>query len=164
MVEDRKIEFERLGKEEEELSFESFSREDAYELGVLIAIKAKSNPLPLGIRIILNGTEVFRYYPTGITKDHELWLERKRRSVEFREMSTWRLKAMAEMNEQTLEDWLIDPTLYVIGGGGYPIKLVHTGMIGSICVSGYPDLDDHNMIVECIKEIKEAIIKNRYNK
>ena len=138
MKEDRRLEFERLGLEEEELSFRSFSREDAYKLGTLIVSKAKVNPQPLGIRIILNGTEVFRYYPTGITKDHELWLERKKKSVEFREMSTWRLKAMAEMNDQKLEDWLIDSTQYALGGGGYPIKILNTGMIGCICVSGYP--------------------------
>jgi uncharacterized protein (UPF0303 family) len=144
--------YERLGVEEARLSFAGFSREDAYELGKLIREKAKANPAPLGVEIWLNGLMVFRCYPTGITRDHELWLQRKRRSVEFREMSSLRLKAMAEMNHATLADWGLDPRDYALGGGGYPIRVKDTGMIGSICVSGYPDLEDHRIVVDTLTE------------
>lgn len=144
-------EFVRLGEEEKSLSFDSFSREDAYRLGTLIIQKAQKNP-SLGIEICLNDLMVFRYFPTGITRDHELWLRRKRNSVEFREMSSLRLRIMAEMNNQTLSDWLVDPTNYALGGGGYPINIKDTGMIGSICVTGYADIEDHKIIVDSIRE------------
>jgi uncharacterized protein (UPF0303 family) len=109
--------------------------------------------MPLGIEIFLNGLEVFRFFPDGITRNHELWLKRKRNSVEFQEMSTWRLKMMAEMKNETLESWLVDPAEYVLGGGGYPIKLRGTGMVGSICVSGYPDIHDHEMVTWGLKKL-----------
>jgi uncharacterized protein (UPF0303 family) len=145
-------EFNRLEIEENELSFSVFSRRDAWNVGSLIAEKAKSNPLPLGIEIFLNGLMVFRYYPEGITRDHELWLQRKRHTVEFREMSSLRLKRMAEISGTTLTDWKVDPILFALGGGGYPVKIKNTGMIGSICASGYSDIEDHQIIVDALRE------------
>jgi uncharacterized protein (UPF0303 family) len=149
-----KEDFERLRLEEEELSFASFSHQDAWNVGSRIVEKAKSNPVPLGVEIVLGGLLVFRYFPDGITRDHELWLERKRRSVESREMSSLRLKQLADMHGQTLSDWKLDANLFVLGGGGYPVKLKNTGMIGSICTSGYIDLDDHQIIVDVLREYK----------
>jgi uncharacterized protein (UPF0303 family) len=147
-----KEEYDRLGKEEEELSFDHFSREDAWKVGLGIAEKAKSNPLPLGIEIVLNGLMVFRYYPEGITRDHELWLSRKRHTVEFREMSSMRLKWMSVKDNYSVTDWKVDPALFSLGGGGYPVRIKNTGVIGSICTSGYVDTEDHQIIVDVLRE------------
>jgi uncharacterized protein (UPF0303 family) len=147
-----KEEYDRLGKEEEELSFDHFSRGDAWNVGLRIVEKAKPNPLPLGIEIVLNGLMVFRYYPEGITRDHELWLERKRHTVEFREMSSMRLKWMSVKDGRAVTDWQVDPALFALGGGGYPIKIRNTGLIGSICTSGYVDTEDHQIIVDVLRE------------
>jgi uncharacterized protein (UPF0303 family) len=148
-------EFERLGVEEEQLSFSCFSRQDAWNLGSLITEKTKNNPQPLGLEIYLNGFLVFRYFPAGITRDHELWLNRKRRTVELREMSSLRLKWMAEKNNSKISDWKLDPNDYFLGGGGYPIKIKNTGMIGIILATGTNDIDEHNSIVDAIKEYKK---------
>jgi uncharacterized protein (UPF0303 family) len=150
-----KEEYDRLGKEEEDLAFESFSRRDAWNLGSLIVEKTKNNPQPLGLEIYLNGLLVFKYFPDGITRDHELWLNRKHRSVMLREMSSLRLKWMAEKNGSKISDWKLEPNDYFLGGGGYPVKIKKTGMIGLILATGTNDIDEHNSIVEAIREYQE---------
>jgi uncharacterized protein (UPF0303 family) len=154
---DAKGEFERLGKEEEELTFTSFSHRDAWNLGTLIVEKSKNNPQPLGLEIYLNGLLIFRYFPDGITRDHEFWLARKHRTVMLREMSSLRLKYMAEENGSKIIDWKLDPNDYFLGGGGYPIKIKNTGMIGLILATGTNDIDEHNSIVSAIREYQEKI-------
>ena len=114
--------------------------------------KPRKTPQPLGVEIVLNGLMVFRFYPTGITKNNQLWLERKRRTVDHREMSSLRLKAMADMKQVTLEDWKLDPAQYALDGGGYPIIIKNTGCIGSVCASGYLGREDHQIIVDAIAE------------
>ncbi|GHV66175.1 hypothetical protein AGMMS49928_00220 [Spirochaetia bacterium] len=147
-----KEEFERLGKEEEELAFTSFSHRDAWNIAASIVEKTKNDPQPLGFEIYLNGLLIFRYFPTGITQDHEYWLYRKYRTVKLREMSSMRMKWMAEMNNSKITDWKLDPNNYCLAGGGYPIKIKDTGMIGAIVATGTNDTDEHNKIVEAIRE------------
>ncbi len=49
-------------------------------------------------------------------------------------------------------DRKLDPNEYA-AGGGFPIRLRGTGVIGSICVSGYPDhVDDHQLIINTLAE------------
>jgi uncharacterized protein (UPF0303 family) len=156
---DANAEFERLGAEEEELAFESFSRRDAWNLGSLIVEKTKNNPQPLGLEIYLNQFLVFRYFPAGITRDHELWLNRKRRTVELREISSLRMKRMAEKTGSSVSDWKLDPNDYCLGGGGYPVKIKNTGMIGIILATGTNDIDEHNTIVGAIREYQSSLGK-----
>ena len=78
---------------------------------------------PVAVEITVNGLAVFRYFAEGAKPDSELWLARK-----------------------------LDPNEYA-AGGGFPIRLRGTGVIGSICVSGYPDhVDDHQLIINTLAE------------
>lgn len=147
----------RLIQQEKDLEFEHFSREDAFEVGMIMHKNAKERPEPVGFEITINGVRVFQSYSTGITQDHQLWLERKRNSVEFREMSSLRLEKTAEMHQMTPANWLVDPTKLGLTGGGFPIVIKGTGMIGSICVSGYAGEDDHQLIVNSITEFLKKI-------
>ena len=53
---------------------------------------------------------------------------------------------------ETFADRKLDPNEYA-AGGGFPIRLRGTGVIGSICVSGYPDhVDDHQLIINTLEE------------
>ena len=152
--------YQELLNEEHELSFQHFSNEDAFSLAEIIMEKAKSHSEPLGIEITLNGLLVFRYYPTGITRDHQMWLKRKYNTVLLRDSSTMRLTAFYNMNHATLRDWKLNPDDYCLGGGGYPIRILNSGVIGAVCVSGYPDAEDHRIIVDAIREFirKQRII------
>lgn len=134
-------------REEERLQFTSFSRADALALGLRLVEDAKAFPDPVAVEITVNGLVVFRYFPDGARLDSELWLARKRRSVELMDMSSLHFLAWLEANGETLEGRKLPADDYAAGGGGFPIRVRGTGMIGSVCVSGLPDhRDDHRLV------------------
>lgn len=134
-------------REEERLQFTSFSRADALALGLRLVGDAKAFPDPVAVEITVNGLVVFRYFPDGARLDSELWLARKRRSVELMDMSSLHFLAWLEANGETLESRKLPADDYAAGGGGFPIRVRGTGMIGSVCVSGLPDhRDDHRLV------------------
>lgn len=134
-------------REEERLQFTSFSRADALALGLRLVEDAKAFPDPVAVEITVNGLVVFRYFPDGARLDSELWLARKRRSVELMDMSSLHFLTWLEANGETLESRKLPVDDYAAGGGGFPIRVRGTGMIGSVCVSGLPDhRDDHRLV------------------
>lgn len=134
-------------QEEERLQFTSFSRADALALGLRLVEDAKAFPDPVAVEITVNGLVVFRYFPDGARLDSELWLARKRCSVELMDMSSLHFLAWLEANGETLESRKLPADDYAAGGGGFPIRVRGTGMIGSVCVSGLPDhRDDHRLV------------------
>ena len=48
------------------------------------------------------------------------------------------------------KDYRLSPDKYAFHGGGFPIRLKSTGLIGTICVSGLPQEQDHQMIVDVL--------------
>ena len=68
-------------------------------------------------------------------------------------MSSLRFMYWLEMMRESLEDRKLNPQDYAAEGGGFPIRLKDTGLIGSICVSGLSNhLDDHQLIVDSLTE------------
>ena len=150
---DAKVNFDTLAKQEKELQFDKFSREDALAIGLSINENAKKYSDPITIEITLNGLVVFRYFSEGSVQDSEYWLARKRNSVNLMSMSSLRFKYWLDMIGETVSDRNLNSNDYAAGGGGFPINLRGTGVVGSICVSGLPNsLDDHQLIVDTITE------------
>lgn len=131
--------YQNLTALEKELVFRSFSRADAAALGVLLDEEGRKCGSPIAMEITINGLVVYRYFQDGCPADSVNWLARKRRVVDEQGMGSLRFRRMLEENGETLEDHKIDSMTYAPGGGGMPIILQGTGIIGSICVSGCPD-------------------------
>ena len=148
-MQDYKTMISMCAEQEEKFQFEHFSREDALKIGLKLHENAKEQPV--AVEITVNGLVVFRYFAEGAKPDSELWLARKRNAVDLMECprcgfsQSWRMRA-------SFRDRKLDPNEYA-AGGGFPIRLRGTGVIGSICVSGYPDhVDDHQLIINTLAE------------
>lgn len=143
---------EDLALQEKQLEFEKFSNEDALAIGLQLYENSKECSAPIAIEITVNGLTVFRYFTEGSMADSELWLARKRNTVNLMSMSSLRFLYWLEDFGATLEERKLNPNDYAAGGGGFPIKFKGTGVVGSICVSGLPNhLDDHQLIVDTLR-------------
>lgn len=143
---------EQCKKEEAELQFRSFSHADALKLGLDLLKVSEEYPGILGIEIRINHVTVFKYLPDGTGAYHDMWLRRKSNLIDVREMSTLRAFAeLAVLKEDLQKDWLLAPAEYAACGGGFPIRIQDGSVIGSICVSGLPHLQDHEILIAGIR-------------
>lgn len=139
--------------EEETLQFNHFSNDDAWELGQLMVNTAKKKGLKPAFEINVNGYTVFRYGFPGTNLHNERWLLRKRNTVNTTHMSSLHAGALLEKQGESIEkDWFLPGMEFAHLGGGFPIILKGTGVIGTACCSGLPHEEDHQMVVDCIKE------------
>lgn len=143
---------ERCLEEEKIYRFSAFSHRDALELGLDLLKSSEEHGGNTAIEIRINHVCVFRYLPDKTGKFHEMWLKRKSNMVEVMEMSTLRAFAqLEEKEEDMLSDWLLDPKDYAGCGGGFPIRIKNGSVIGSICVSGLPHMEDHAILMSGIE-------------
>ncbi|MDR2477810.1 MAG: heme-binding protein [Treponema sp.] len=136
-------------EQEKLLRFEHFDHSDAWHLGYIIVKKILENRLALSVSIrLFNGLTVFQYFPEGTGLNNESWLRRKYNTVREFETSTLLNTLHFTRRKWTFEGRGLDPAQYVSGGGGFPIRIKGTGVIGAVLVSGLPHLEDHGIIVE----------------
>lgn len=140
-----------LEMQEEILQFSHFTNEDAWELGNLLVAESKRRRLSVAVSIRLNnGYTLFQYAADGTNLHNEHWMARKQNTVKTLEKSSLHSYMLLRKNEESLEDWLLDPREYAVVGGGFPIRVEEVGVIGSILVSGMDHVSDHDLIVKCI--------------
>lgn len=143
--------YEKCLAEERELQFACVTQNEMLKLGLTIHENNAHFDGPLAIRIEINSKEVFSFYPDGTGLFHEMWLERKANLVAVQEMSSLRAFLELEKDGESLEkDWNLDPKTYAACGGGFPIRLKDGCVVGSVCVSGLPHLQDHRAVIEGI--------------
>ena len=136
---------------EKELSFQKFNNYDAYQLGQIIVNHIEKNQLKnVRIRIVLDGDIVFQYLMDG--KKGVVWLDRKQKTVEKYGHSSYYVYLENEENGMYQADEK-DESL-VICGGGFPL-IIQNELRGSILVSGLAHDEDHQVIVDCLRELKD---------
>lgn len=138
-------------KQEQLLQFEHFSNVDALELGIKLIEQAKKLGVTPVFDITINGYKVFRYGFEGTNQHNDMWLKRKANTVNTLHMSSIRAGALLEYREKKIDvDWLLSPYDYTCSGGGFPVRIKGTGVIGSVCCSGLPQEKDHQLIVDTL--------------
>lgn len=135
-------------EQERDYQFPRFGREQVWELGCDLVKACEECNGPLAIEIDINGTMVFRYYPAGTGPYHEMWLERKRRTVQLLEKSTLRLSAELELKDQEMYKHMgLDPMEYTDSGGGFPLRMKDGCIFGFVGISGLSGLEDHTAVI-----------------
>ena len=102
------------------------------------------------IRIFLDGDIVFQYLMDG--KKGVVWLDRKQKTVEKYGHSSYYIYLENEENGTYQADEK-DESL-IICGGGFPL-IIQNELRGSILVSGLAHDEDHQVIVDCLRKIKD---------
>lgn len=140
-----------LARQEEQLQFDLFSPDTAWQLGTHLkaAIEARGKVAAIDIR--MNGHPLFFYAMPGTTPDNIDWIRRKRNVVQRFHRSSYAMRLVLKQKQTTLTDQAgLTLRDHAAAGGCFPILLRGTGCVGTIAVSGLPMRDDHNIIVEVL--------------
>lgn len=142
----------KLLLEEEELQFTKFNADVAWQLGSDLAARAKSENLPITIDITQGGHQLFHFSRPGTSADNDEWLKRKVRIVYRFEHSSLYMGELLRSKGKLLEDaYMISENEYAAHGGCFPIVIRGSGLIGTIAVSGLAQEDDHQMVVDALR-------------
>jgi len=145
-----------LEAQESRLVFASFSDADAWALGTALRDAALAADLPVAISIRRNGQRLFHTALPGASADNDGWLDRKCAVVDRYGQSSLRVGEQFRVDGKAFDsDSRLDTTLFAAHGGAFPILLRGTGCIGTIAVSGLPQLDDHRLVVETLQQFLE---------
>lgn len=138
---------------EEELHLTSFSNKDALELG-LCAVEwiEEANKPGVFIEVRRGGSTIFSYCMTGANMDNRLFAGRKLNTVKMFEHCSMYAGAKYQSKGRVFEAYYA-PQEYQCKGGGFPIVIPGTGMVGMIGVSGLSAEEDHEVCVMALRKL-----------
>ncbi len=141
-----------LAAEEEELQFAGFTNDDAWDLGAALVAAARQDGAPVAVDISRHGHQLFHASLPGTSPDNDSWIQRKTRVVQrFGHSSLYVRQASIERGTTFEEQFGLDPMRYAAHGGAFPVVVRSVGPVGTVVVSGLPQLDDHRMVVAAIR-------------
>jgi uncharacterized protein (UPF0303 family) len=144
-----------LEAQERRLVLPRFTHEDAWALGSLLVDLARERNAPVAVDIRRGAQQLFHAALPGSTPDNDAWIDRKRRVVERYASSSYLVGARFRAKGTTFEDSSrLDPDHYAAHGGSFPLAVEGAGVIGTVTVSGLPQLEDHAMVVEALERFK----------
>jgi uncharacterized protein (UPF0303 family) len=143
-----------IARQEAELHFSSFDYDTAWRLGQSLRELATSRNQSLVIDIRRFGQPhqpLFYTALAGTTPDNPRWVQRKSNVVARFHRSSYGLGLFLQHNNTTIpEKYALPDAEYAAHGGAFPIHVTGTGIIGSVAVSGLPQREDHNLVVEAL--------------
>lgn len=144
----------RIEAETRELQFPGFSLDDALNLGLLLVELGKERSLPIAIDISRSEQVLFHVALPGATPDNEQWIRAKKATAARYEVPSLLVGLRGRRNGGRIEDnaWF-DQSRYAAHGGSFPLYVAGVGAVATVTVSGLPQVQDHNLVVEALREI-----------
>lgn len=143
---------EQLADQEARLVFDRFDDDTAWALGVALRDAARAARAPVAISIRRNGQRLFHAALPGATADNDGWLERKSAVVDRYGRSSLRVGEQFRVDGKSFDqDSRLDASEYAAHGGAFPVLVRGVGCIGTVAVSGLPQLEDHRLVVETLE-------------
>ena len=141
----------RIAEQERRLVFTRFDGSTAWALGSALKAAAETRSAAVTIEIRIARETLFFYAMPGTGPSNADWARRKRNSVDLLQRSSYAIGLELKRDNSSLEARLGLATRdHASHGGCFPITLAGTGCIGTVTVSGLPQRDDHNMVVEAL--------------
>jgi uncharacterized protein (UPF0303 family) len=145
-----------LAAHESDLVFDRFDDDTAWRLGVALRDAALAAGHPVAISIRRNGQRLFHAALPGASADNDGWLERKSAVVDRYGQSSLRVGEGFRARGKSFEDdSRLDPRAYAAHGGAFPVTVRDVGCVGTIAVSGLPQVEDHRLVVDVLRAFLE---------
>jgi uncharacterized protein (UPF0303 family) len=143
----------RLDREELVLQFDRFDQDTAWALGLALVDQARARAAPVTVDVRRNAQQLFHAALPGTAPDNDAWIVRKTRVVDRFGRSSLNVGERARKAGTTFEQQMrLDPDLYAAHGGAFPVTVREVGVVGTVAVSGLPELEDHRFVVEVLSE------------
>lgn len=143
-----------IDRQEAELRFPYFDYDTAWSLGLSIRNLALSRNQSIVVDIRRFGQPhqpLFYTAMDGTTPDNARWVERKVNAVARFHRSSYALGLALEKENRTFSaHYNLPEADYATHGGCFPIHVTGAGIIGSVTVSGLPQREDHNLVIEAL--------------
>ena len=141
----------RIALQEQQLVFARFDEEAAWTIGSQLRAWATARAAPIVIDIRLFHRELFFAALPGAVPDNVEWARRKINTVRRFHKSSYAVGLELKVKNTSLEErYGLSLTDYAAHGGAFPVTVKGVGVVGCITVSGLPQRDDHNLVVESI--------------
>jgi len=133
------------------LDVETFSNDDAVDLGLITVALIRERGLSLAVKIVVHDDIVFQAKLGETGPGNEEWLEGKARVVaRFGEPSLLVRRRHEEAGTPFEERDDVDHVTHKAHGGSMPIR-VGGELVGTITTSGEPDVVDHDVTSEAVR-------------
>ena len=140
--------------QESTLTLPGFTPDTAWQIGITLRDLAIARKVPLVIDVRRFGSphqQLFYCALPGTTPDNQRWVARKINVVARFHKSSYHVGRLLELSGLSFGDRYNLPIEdYAAHGGCFPINVVGTGIVGSVTVSGLPQREDHNLVVEAL--------------
>jgi uncharacterized protein (UPF0303 family) len=141
----------RIARQEALLHFPLFNEETAWQLGLRLRALAVERALPIVIDVRRFGQPLFYSALAGTSPDNAEWARRKGNAVaRFHRSSYGMGLEMKSKNTTLLDKFGLVLTEFAAHGGSFPLIVAGAGVIGSVTVSGLPQREDHELVVEAL--------------
>jgi uncharacterized protein (UPF0303 family) len=141
-----------LEQQERELRLTRFDNNDAWRLGFLLVGLARERGLAVTVDVRRGDQQLFHCALPGTTADNDAWIERKTRVVRrYGESSYLVGQRFRDKGGSFEEKSRLDPDRYAAHGGAFPIHITDVGVVGTVTVSGLPQVADHLLVVEGLR-------------
>lgn len=141
----------RIALQERKLQFDRFGLDEGWALGSQLRTMAVERGYGVAIDVTLFPMPVFYTALEGSTPDNPSWVRRKRNCVfRFFKSSYAVGLSLAKQDSNLQAKFGLPDADFASHGGSFPINVKGTGCIGAVTVSGLPQRDDHDMVVEAL--------------
>ena len=145
---------ERVALQERELHLPQWNARLAWELGNRLKSMADDRGLTVVIDVRRFGQPLFYAAMEGTTPDNPEWVRKKINVVARFNRSSYGFGLHLKMKKTTLlERYGLPVAEYAADGGSFPLHVEEAGIVGAATVSGLPQRDDHNLVVEALSAL-----------
>jgi uncharacterized protein (UPF0303 family) len=140
-----------IAHQEATLQFKRFDEEIAWQIGSRLREMAVSRKLGIVIDVRRFGQPLFYSALAGTAPDNAEWAKRKANTVARFHRSSYAVGLeLQQKNTTLLEKFGLTLSEFAAHGGSFPLSVSGAGVIGSVTVSGLPQRDDHQLVVEAL--------------
>jgi uncharacterized protein (UPF0303 family) len=149
----RQADLDKMAEQDRRLQLPRLDAELAWTLGTRLRDLALARQVAVTIEIRIGNDLVFFHAMRGTAPANADWARRKRNISELLDRSSYQVGVQHSTQDTSVEEKMGLPVRdYAPHGGAVPLRVGGT-RLGTVTVSGLPQRDDHDMVVEVLADL-----------